>query len=214
MLKNMLEKAAKWVLVGLVSGCSFQSSQLSFILERLSPESSNDVQGVYWKLDGQGLSGRLIPVLDADRIFFTDITHWMVVFERDQIVGIYNLETGSILSIAIVDTNARSKFIDADTPDELSQSGGIVDAVNNLTYTAPGNPVSATDVLIQCNVDWQVTVDSKQLTEFTDCVPNGLRIRRIRDVEGSLLALTYEFEGETLIEIKRTTEPVELSEMI
>ena len=124
MLKNMLEKAAKWVLVGLVSGCSFQSSQLSFILERLSPESSNDVQGVYWKLDGQGLSGRLIPVVDADRVFFTDLTRWMVVFERDQIVGIYNLKTGSKLAIAFVDP--KSIVINADAPEDLELDFGRI----------------------------------------------------------------------------------------
>ena len=212
MLKNALKKATKWGLVGLVSGCSFQSSQLNFMLERLSPESRNDAQSVYWNLDGQGLSGQLIPVVDADRIFFTDLIRWMVVFERDLITGIYNLETGSKLSIAFIDP--KSIVVNMDTPGELGKPINIVDAIAGLAYTAPGRPASEYDVLIHCNADWQVVVDSKHLTELTDCVPKGLTIKRIRDIEGSLLTVTYQFEETTLIEITKTTEPVEMSALI
>ena len=212
MLKNALKKMTKWSLIGLLSGCSFQSSQLNFILERLSPESSNDVQAVYWKLDGQGLSGRLIPVFDSDRIFFTDLARWMVVFQRDLITGIYNLETGSKLSIAVVDP--KSIMISADAPEELGRPVNIVDALAGLAYTAPGRSPSKYGVSIECAADWQVTVHSKQLIELIDCMPKGLRVKRIRDLEGGLLTLTYEFEETTLIEITKTTEPVEISELL
>ena len=201
------------VFLVLLSGCSFHSAQLSFI-QGLWEELNAEEDAVnYWMLTLPDASLRAVPIIQSDRLFFSDGEKYLVSIGAESIAEIRALDTGIVQKLAIRKADdfeslpglvpppgesAQTPSIKESSEDGLAIDGGLI--VRSKT----GLP----DTTYFCS-SWVYRSDKKSLNKLCETQEGGmLKFTHDLDDRGVVKRFNVMLDDQLLIDLERTDEVI------
>ena len=197
----------------LLSGCSFHSAQLSFI-QGLWEEFSAEEDAVnYWMLTLPDASLRAVPIIQSDRLFFSDGQKYLVSIGAESIAEIRALDTGIVQKLAIRKADefesppglvppprepAQTRSINESSEDGLAIDGGLI--VRSKTHLP--------DTIYFCS-GWVYLSDSRSSYKLCESKQDELlKFTHDLDDRGVVKRFNVMLDDELLIDLERTSQVI------
>ena len=196
-----------------LSGCSFHSAQLSFI-QGLWEEFSAEEDAVnYWMLTLPDASLRAVPIIQSDRLFFSDGEKYLVSIGAESIAEIRALDTGTVEKFAVTSANEAERRIAKALPgDEPVQNLSISESSEDGLPIDGGLIVRSKtrlpDTIYFCS-GWIYRSDSKSLSKLCENKAGGkLKFTHDVDDRGVVKRFNVMLDDQLLIDLERTDEVI------
>ena len=200
-------------LLVLLSGCSFHSAQLSFI-QGLWEEFNAEEDAVnYWMLTLPDASLRAVPIIQSDRLFFSDGEKYLVSIGAESIAEIRALDTGIVQKLAIRKADefesppglvppprepAQTRSINESSEDGLAIDGGLI--VRSKTHLP--------DIIYFC-ASWAYRSDNNSSIKLCETQEGGmLKFTHDVDDRGVVKRFNVMLDDLLLIDLERTDEVI------
>ena len=200
-------------LLVLLSGCSFHSAQLNFI-QGLWEEFNAEEDAVnYWMLTLPDVSLKAVPIIQSDRLFFSDGEKYLVSIGAESIAEIRALDTGIVQKLAIRKADefesppglvppprepAQTRSINESSEDGLANDGGLI--VRSKTHLP--------DTMYFCS-GWIYRSDSESLSKLCENKAGGkLKFTHDIDDRGVVKRFNVMLDDQLLIDLERTDEVI------
>jgi len=201
------------ILLALLSGCSFHSAQLSF-LQGLWEEFNAEEDAVnYWMLTLPDVSLKAVPIIQSDRLFFSDGQKYLVGIGAESIAEIRALDTGIVQKLAIRKADefesppglvspprepAQTRSINESSEDGLANDGGLI--VRSKTHLP--------DTIYFCS-SWVYLSDKKSSNKLCENKAGGkLKFTHDVDDRGVVKRFNVMLDDQLLVDLERTDEVI------
>jgi len=200
-------------LLVLLSGCSFHSAQLNFI-QGLWEEFNAEEDAVnYWMLTLPDVSLKAVPIIQSDRLFFSDGQKYLVSIGAESIAEIRALDTGTVEKFAVTEANEAERRIAKALPgeepvqnmsiSESSEDGLAIDG-GLIVRSKTGLP----DTTYFCS-SWVYRSDKKSLNKLCETQEGGmLKFTHDLDDRGVVKRFNVMLDDELLIDLERTSQVI------
>jgi len=201
------------VLLVLLSGCSFHSAQLSFIQGLWEEFNAEEGAVNYWVLTLPDASLRAVPIIQSERLFFSDGQKYLVSVGTESIAEIRALDTGTVEKFAGTSANEAERRIAKALPGEepvqnlsisessedgLAIDGGLI--VRSKTHLP--------DTMYFCS-GWIYRSDSESLSKLCENKAGGkLKFTHDIDDRGVVKRFNVMLDDQLLIDLERTDEVI------
>jgi len=201
------------ILLVFLSGCSFHSAQLSFI-QGLWKEFNAEEDAVnYWMLTLPDASLRAVPIIQSDRLFFSDGQKYLVSIGTESVAEIRALDTGTVEKFAVTSANEAERRIAKALPGEepvqnlsisessedgLAIDGGLI--VRSKTHLP--------DIIYFC-ASWAYSSDKNSSNKLCETQEGGmLKFTHDVDDRGVVKRFNVMLDDQLLIDLERTDEVI------
>jgi len=197
----------------LLPGCSFHSAQLSFVQGILKELNTEEEAVNYWMLTLPDVSLSAVPIIESDRLFFSDGEKYLVSAGAESISEIRALDTGIVQKLAIRKADDfeslpglvpppgesdQTPSIKESSEDGLAIDGGLI--VRSKT----GLP----DTTYFCS-SWVYRSDKKSLNKLCETQEGGmLKFTHDLDDRGVVKRFNVMLDDQLLIDLERTDEVI------
>ena len=201
------------VFLVLLSGCSFHSAQLSFVQGILKELNTEEEAVNYWMLTLPDVSLSAVPIIESDRLFFSDGENYLVSVGAESIEEIRALENGMLQRLTIRKEDdfesplwlvlppresAQTRSINQSSEDSPAFEGGLI--VRSKT----GFP----DTIYFCS-SWFYRLDKKSSNKVCENKSGGkLNFTHDFDDRGVIKRFNVILDGQLLIDLERTEEVI------
>ena len=196
-----------------LSGCSFHSAQLSFI-QGLWEEFSAEEDAVnYWMLTLPDASLRAVPIIQSERLFFSDGEKYLVSLGTESIAEIRALDTGTVEKFAVTSANEAERRIAKALPGEepvqnLSISESSEDGLPIDGGLIVRSKTRLPDTIYFCS-SWVYLSDKKSSNKLCENKAGGkLKITHDLDDRGVVKRFNVMLDDQLLIDLERTDEVI------
>ena len=196
-----------------LSGCSFHSTQLSFI-QGLWKEFNAEEDAVnYWMLTLPDVSLRALPIIQRERLFFSDGEKYLVSVGAESIEEIRALDTGFVQRLAVKKASEAERLIAGTlAPREPSQTlsinkqseDGLAFEGGLMVRSKTGYP----DTIYFCS-SWVHRSDKKTSNKLCETREGGtLNFTHDFDDRGVVKRFNVMLEDQLVIDLERTDEVI------
>jgi len=196
-----------------LSGCSFHSAQLSFI-QGLWEEFNAEEDAVnYWMLTLPDASLRAVPIIQSDRLFFSDGERYLVSLGTESVAEIRALDTGTVEKFAVTSANEAERRIAKALPGEepvqnLSISESSEDGLPIDGGLIVRSKTRLPDTIYFCS-SWVYRSDKKSSNKLCENKAGGkLKITHDLDDRGVVKRFNVMLDDQLLIDLERTDEGI------
>ena len=201
------------ILLVLLPGCSFHSAQLTFI-QGVFKELREDKEAVYyWMLTLPAESLRAVPIIQSDKLFFSDGKKYLISIGAESITEIKALDIGVVHRLAAIKAdNAEGQIagalsswklgqtlnINESKEDNLAFDGGLV--IRSLT----GLP----ETIYFCS-SWVYLSDARSSYKLCESKQDELlKFTHDLDDTGVVKRFNVTLDDQLLIDLERTVEVI------
>jgi len=201
------------VLLILLPGCSFHSTQLNFVQGLLKQLNQEEETVNYWMLTLPDVSLKAVPIIQSDRLFFSDGQKYLVSIGTESVAEIRALDTGTVEKFAVTSANEAERRIAKALPGEepvqnlsisessedgLAIDGGLI--VRSKTHLP--------DTMYFCS-GWIYRSDSESLSKLCENKAGGkLKFTHDVDDRGVVKRFNVMLDDQLLIDLERTDEVI------
>ena len=197
----------------LLSGCSFHSAQLSFI-QGLWEEFNAEEDAVnYWVLTLPDVSLRAVPIIQSERLFFSDGQKYLVSVGTESIAEIRALDTGTVEKFAGTSANEAERRIAKALPGEepvqnLSISESSEDGLPIDGGLIVRSKTRLPDTIYFCS-SWVYLSDKKSSYKLCESKQGGkLKFTHDVDDRGVVKRFNVMLDDLLLIDLERTDDVI------
>ena len=197
----------------LLSGCSFHSAQLSFVQGILKELNTEEEAVNYWMLTLPDVSLSAVPIIESDRLFFSDGEKYLVSAGAESIAEIRALDTGFVQRLAVKKGSEAERLIaGAFSPREPSQTlsinkqseDGLAFEGGLMVRSKTGYP----DTIYFCS-SWVHRSDKKTSNKLCETREGGtLNFTHDFDDRGVIKRFNVILDDQLLIDLERTDEGI------
>ena len=196
-----------------LSGCSFHSVQLSFVQGVLKELNQAKEAVNYWMLTLPDVSLKAVPIIQSDRLFFSDGQKYLVSIGAESIAEIRALDTGIVQKLAIRKADefesppglvppprepAQTRSINESSEDGLAIDGGLI--VRSKTHLP--------DIIYFC-ASWAYRSDKNSSNKLCETQEGGmLKFTHDVDDRGVVKRFNVMLDNQLLIDLERTDEVI------
>lgn len=197
----------------LLTGCSFHSAQLNFVQGVLKKLNAKEAAVNYWMLTLPGVTLRAVPIIDGDRLFFSDGEKYLVSVGAESVAGIRALDTGIAQKLTVRKESQVEKSVAGLPPsgesghalsiNEPSEDGLAIDG-GLILLSKTGLP----DTIYFCS-NWVYSSDERSSNKL--CQNREGRILKFThnlDDLGVVKRFNVVLDDQLLINLERTSEVI------
>ena len=201
------------ILLVLLSGCSFHSAQLSFVQGILKELNTEEEAVNYWMLTLPDVSPSAVPIIESDRLFFSDGEKHLVSAGAESIAEIRALDTGTVEKFAVTSANEAERRIAKALPGEepvqnLSISESSEDGLPIDGGLIVRSKTRLPDTIYFCS-SWVYLSEKKSSNKLCENKAGGkLKITHDLDDRGVVKRFNVMLDDQLLIDLERTDEVI------
>jgi len=201
------------ILLVFLSGCSFHSAQLSFVQGVLKELNQAKEAVNYWMLTLPDVSLKAVPIIQSDRLFFSDGKKYLVSIGTESVAEIRALDTGTVEKFAVTSANeAERRIAKALLGEEPVQNLSISESSEDGLPIDGGLIVRSKtrlpDTIYFCS-SWVYRFDEKSSSKLCENKAGGkLKIKHDLDDRGVVKRFNVMLDDQLLIDLERTDEVI------
>ena len=205
-------KIGTLALLGLLAGCSFHSTQLNFVTGILKDLNAEEEVVYYWTLTLPDVSVRAVPIIEGNRLFFSDGKKYLVSVGVESITEIKALESGAAQRFASKKADEESMFGEVQLPSAFGRAQRSSEP--NGEVTAFGGTL-----IVHSQTRWTDTTYFCSSWTYRSEEQSSLRL--CKDEQGRILKFTHNLDDfgvvkrfnvvlgdQLLVDIERTGEVI------
>jgi hypothetical protein len=196
-----------------LSGCSFHSTQLSFIQGLWEEFNAEEGAVNYWVLTLPDVSLKAVPIIQSDRLFFSDGEKYLVSVGTESIAEIRALDTGTVEKFAVTSANEAERLIAKALPgEEPVQNMSISESSEDGLAIDGGLIVRSKtrlpDTIYFCS-SWVYRLDNESLSKLCETRGGGkLKFTHALDDRGVVKRFNVMLDDQLVIDLERTGEVI------
>jgi len=196
-----------------LSGCSFHSAQLSFIQGLWEEFNAEEGAVNYWVLTLPDASLRAVPIIQSERLFFSDGQKYLVSVGTESIAEIRALDTGTVEKFAGTSANEAERRIAKALPGEepvqnLSISESSEDGLAIEGGLIVRSKTRQSDTVYFCS-SWVYRSEKRSLNKLCEDKAGGkLKFTHDVDDRGVVKRFNVMLDDQLLIDLEKTDEVI------
>lgn len=197
----------------MLASCSFHSTQLNFVQGVLKELHAEKEAVYYWVLTMPDVSLRVVPIVQRDRLFFSDGEKYLISVGVESIAELKALDTGIVQGFAAKKANDVEKiFVGALTRVEPGQTRGLNESIENDLVFDGGLIVRSQtlqpDSIYSCS-KWVYRSDKKSSYKLCESKHGEiLKFMHNLDDLGVVKRFNVMLDDQLVIDLERTNEVV------
>ena len=197
----------------LLPGCSFHSTQLNFVQGLLKQLNQEEETVNYWMLTLPNVSLRAVPIVQSDRLFFSDGEKYLVSVGAESIAEVKAFDIGRVEKLAVIKANEAGR--------RIAKALASGKSVQNLSINEPSEDYFVTDggLIVRSKTglpdttyfcsSWVYRSDSKSLSKLCENKAGGmLKFTHDLDDRGVVKRFNVMLDDQLLIDLERTDEVI------